>query len=80
MRPLPLPDPALGDASAADAIETIIVPRLRDIGPFEVRRALPAARRQMIGPFIFLDHSVRPRSFRASSSTCGRIRISGWQR
>jgi redox-sensitive bicupin YhaK (pirin superfamily) len=53
---LPLPDPALGDVTAADAIESIIVPRLRDIGPFSVRRALPAAQRQMVGPFIFLDH------------------------
>jgi redox-sensitive bicupin YhaK (pirin superfamily) len=52
---LPLPDPALGDARAADAIETIIVPRLRDIGAFMVRRALPAAQKQMVGPFIFLD-------------------------
>lgn len=53
--PLPPPDPALGDIAAADAIETIIVPRLRDIGAFKVRRALPAAQRQMVGPFIFLD-------------------------
>jgi redox-sensitive bicupin YhaK (pirin superfamily) len=53
---LPLPDPLLGDSRAADAIETIIIPRLRDIGPFMVRRALPAAQRQMVGPFIFLDH------------------------
>ena len=43
MATLPLPDPDLGDAHAADAIETVIVPRLRDIGAFEVRRALPAA-------------------------------------
>ena len=56
MRRLPLPDPALGDVAAADAIETIIVPRLRDIGAFMVRRALPARQRQMVGPFIFLDH------------------------
>ena len=56
MRPLPLPDPALGAAAAADAIETVIVPRLRDVGAFKVRRALPAAGRQMVGPFIFLDH------------------------
>jgi len=53
---LPLPDPTLGDVTAADAIETIIVPRLRDIGAFMVRRALPAHPRQMVGPFIFLDH------------------------
>jgi redox-sensitive bicupin YhaK (pirin superfamily) len=57
MRPLPLPDPVLGDARSADIIETIIVPRLRDIGPFSVRRALPAAERQMVGPFILLDQA-----------------------
>ena len=38
-----------------DAIETLIVPRARDIGSFEVRRALPSAKRQMVGPFIFFD-------------------------
>lgn len=38
-----------------DAIETVIVPRARDLGGFEVRRALPAAKRQMVGPFIFFD-------------------------
>src|SRR5665213_3248646 len=56
MRRLPLPDPEFGDRAAADTIETIIVPRLRDIGPFMVKRSLPAAQRQMVGPFIFLDH------------------------
>lgn len=50
-----IPDPMPGDAAAADAIETVIVPRARDLGGFEVRRALPAARRQMVGPFIFFD-------------------------
>ena len=34
---------------------TLIVPRARDIGGFEVRRALPSAKRQMVGPFIFFD-------------------------
>jgi redox-sensitive bicupin YhaK (pirin superfamily) len=48
-------DPLPGDAAAADAIETVIVPRARDIGSFEVRRALPSAQRQMVGPFIFFD-------------------------
>jgi hypothetical protein len=38
-------------------IETVIVPRARDLGDFEVRRALPASERQMIGPFIFLDQA-----------------------
>ena len=38
-----------------DLIETVIVPRARDLGGFEVRRALPSAQRQMVGPFIFFD-------------------------
>ena len=50
-----IPDPMPGDIAAADAIETVIVPRSRDIGDFEVRRALPSAQRQMVGPFIFFD-------------------------
>ena len=50
-----IPDPLPGDAAAADGIETVIVPRARDLGGFEVRRALPSAQRQMVGPFIFFD-------------------------
>ncbi|MEO0752392.1 MAG: pirin family protein [Pseudomonadota bacterium] len=37
------------------SIETLIVPRARDLGGFEVRRALPSPKRQMVGPFIFFD-------------------------
>jgi redox-sensitive bicupin YhaK (pirin superfamily) len=37
------------------AIETLIIPRARDVGSFEVRRALPSPKRQMVGPFIFFD-------------------------
>lgn len=55
MSTLPDHDPAPGDAAGCEAIEQIIVPRARDLGGFEVRRALPAAGRQMIGPFIFFD-------------------------
>jgi redox-sensitive bicupin YhaK (pirin superfamily) len=33
----------------------VIVPRAHDLGGFEVRRALPAQERQMVGPFIFFD-------------------------
>lgn len=40
----------------ADAIDLIISPRARDIGSFEVRRALPYAKRRTVGPFIFFDH------------------------
>jgi redox-sensitive bicupin YhaK (pirin superfamily) len=50
-----IPDPLPGDVAAADALEMVIVPRARDIGDFEVRRALPSAQRQMVGPFIFFD-------------------------
>ena len=42
-------------AGSEDSIETLIVPRARDLGGFEVRRALPAPKRQMVGPFIFFD-------------------------
>src|SRR4051794_17535034 len=51
----PCPDPQAGDKLACEAIETVIVPRARDLGSFEVRRALPSDKRQMVGPFIFFD-------------------------
>ena len=47
----PLLEPAYPDAVSLDAIETLIVPRAVDLGGFEVRRALPAEQRQMVGPF-----------------------------
>jgi len=51
----PTIEPVCPDAATAASIDTMIVPRARDIGGFEVRRALPAPRRQMVGPFIFFD-------------------------
>jgi redox-sensitive bicupin YhaK (pirin superfamily) len=48
-------DPIPGDRFSCDAIEHVIVPRARDLGSFEVRRALPSAHKQMVGPFIFFD-------------------------
>ena len=51
----PCDDPMPGDKRACDAIDIVIVPRARDLGSFEVRRALPSAQRQMVGPFIFFD-------------------------
>ena len=48
-------DPILGHKPSCDALDMIIIPRARDLGGFEVRRALPHARRQMVGPFIFFD-------------------------
>jgi redox-sensitive bicupin YhaK (pirin superfamily) len=53
---LPSKDPVLGDKQSCDALELVIVPRVRDLGDgFSVRRALPHGRRQMVGPFIFFD-------------------------
>ncbi|MTH33544.1 pirin family protein [Paracoccus limosus] len=51
----PALEPGCPDLVAPDSIETLIIPRARDLGGFEVMRALPAPRRQMVGPFIFFD-------------------------
>ncbi|MEI9404251.1 pirin family protein [Mesorhizobium argentiipisi] len=48
-------DPEPGDAFACDQIEMMVVPNAKDIGGFEVRRALPTAKRRLVGPFIFFD-------------------------
>ncbi|MDX1528650.1 MAG: pirin family protein [Gammaproteobacteria bacterium] len=47
------------------AVETLIQPRTRDLGDFQVKRVLPAGRqRKMVGPFIFFDH-MGPAEFAA---------------
>ncbi|MDU8942014.1 pirin family protein [Ovoidimarina sediminis] len=56
----PALDPHCPTGDAVNAVETVIIPRARDIGGFEVRRALPAPRRQMVGPFIFFDQMGPP--------------------
>ena len=33
----------------------MVIPNAKDIGGFEVRRALPTAKRRLVGPFIFFD-------------------------
>jgi redox-sensitive bicupin YhaK (pirin superfamily) len=48
-------EPETKAAPRCRALETIIVPRPRDIGGFEVRRVLPAAERRSVGPFVFFD-------------------------
>jgi redox-sensitive bicupin YhaK (pirin superfamily) len=48
-------DPVAGDPGSCDALSLVIVPRVRDLGGFSVRRALPHEKRQMVGPFIFFD-------------------------
>ena len=49
----PADDPAC--PAPPDGVELVLLPRAHDIGGFEVRRALPAKERQMVGPFIFFD-------------------------
>ena len=54
---LPSADPILGDRRSCDALELVVVPRVRDLGDgFEVRRALPSERRQMVGGQMFCQH------------------------
>lgn len=48
-------DPAPGNAASCDAVELMVIPRTSDLGGFEVRRALPSAKRRLVGPFIFFD-------------------------
>jgi redox-sensitive bicupin YhaK (pirin superfamily) len=38
-----------------NSLDLLLLPRAHDVGGFEVRRALPASERQMVGPFIFFD-------------------------
>jgi redox-sensitive bicupin YhaK (pirin superfamily) len=42
--------------TTAEPVELTIQPRVRSLGEFDVRRILPAAKRRMVGPFVFLDH------------------------
>ncbi|MGX9180051.1 pirin family protein [Mesorhizobium sp. BHbdii] len=51
----PANDPLPGDAFASDQIELMVIPNAKDIGGFQVHRALPTARRRLVGPFIFFD-------------------------
>jgi redox-sensitive bicupin YhaK (pirin superfamily) len=50
-----LPDEPTRDPGPDTAVETVVVPRTRDLGGFAVRRALPSLQRRMVGPFVFLD-------------------------
>ena len=55
-------NPALTPTADPGALDTLIIPRARDLGGFEVRRALPAAERRMVGPFVFFDQ-IGPAEF-----------------
>lgn len=46
----------INNPSGVSPVELLIEPKTRDIGDFSVRRVLPAAKRTMVGPFIFFDH------------------------
>jgi redox-sensitive bicupin YhaK (pirin superfamily) len=47
---------AVQQTSFPMSLDTEIVPATRDLGDgFKVRRALPSAKRRMVGPFVFLD-------------------------
>lgn len=42
-------------ASNTGPVEQRVLPATRDMGEFSVRRALPSAKRRMVGPFVFFD-------------------------
>jgi redox-sensitive bicupin YhaK (pirin superfamily) len=48
------PPSASDPPSGSDPL--VIEARLRDLGGFSVRRALPSAERRLVGPFILFDH------------------------
>ena len=63
---MPSADPVLGDKRSCDALELVVVPRVRDLGNgFAVRRAMPNEKRADGRSFHLL------RSNGASAITCG---------
>jgi hypothetical protein len=62
----PGPDPIAGDARGCDAVDMVIIPRTVDLAGFSVRRALPHAKRRMVGPFVFFDH-MGPSEFKVGN-------------
>ena len=63
---LPSEAPVPGDTKSCRPVETVVIPRARDIGGFDVRRALPSSGRRMVGPFVFFDQ-MGPATFTANS-------------
>src|SRR5215813_8797804 len=51
----PTTDPECIVESTDGPMDTVIVPRRRDVGGFDVMRALPSAERRAVGPFVFFD-------------------------
>ena len=72
-------------AATGGAVELTIEPRVRSLGEFDVRRVLPAAKRRMVGPFVFFDHmgpavfppgkgiAVRPHRVRGARLSSGSV-------
>ena len=75
---MPAQEPILGDKRTCDALELIIVPRVRELGGFSVHRALPHAKRQVVGPLrpspIFLTAASCTATARAMRSRLLRAR------
>ena len=63
---LPSDAPVPGDTKSCKPVETVVIPRARDIGGFDVRRDLPSSERRMVGPFVFFDQ-MGPATFTANS-------------
>jgi redox-sensitive bicupin YhaK (pirin superfamily) len=59
----PGPIPSQATHSPATPSKTLIIPKVSDIGGFEVRRALPSLKRKLVGPFIFFDR-MGPATFK----------------
>ena len=55
-------DPSYPTGDNVDKIETIIIPKVHDLGGFKIQRALPSTDRKMVGPFVFFDH-IGPAEF-----------------
>src|SRR5215467_4952721 len=51
----PANDPQCITDCNSKSIDTVIVPRRRDVGGFDVQRALPSTERRAVGPFVFFD-------------------------
>ena len=53
----PCDEPKEEQPLQADAVDLAIVPQLRDLGGFQVRRVLPSPHRRAVGPFVFFDQA-----------------------
>ena len=75
----PTTDPDCIVESTDSPIDTVIVPRRRDVGGFDVMRALPSAERSAVGPFVFFDQFGPLQLIQGKSLECVLTRISVWQ-